>query len=403
MDTSALTPRHHQQPARRWLAGALLGALAVTNLPVVSAAELPTLPEAQEVNNHTTGIVFHYEETYRRLIADMTEAFKARSPDGADAVRMVPIIGVNHVQTLLDMLYMQGVDLGIVHSDVFEYLARNQGNASVYQRINSLVELYVENTAIIAGTRYETLEDLAGQTVNFGTIGKGSDVTGTVLFDVLGIDVDIVRLDKLEALEQVKSGEIAASIYLADVPIEDPELRALTPEDNVRLLPLPQTPELLEHYHQSDLTQDDFPNLIDGQDTVASLGVPVIIASYNWPRSEQFRYGKSLRFMEAFIASLDTLKQGDNAALWEKVSLSTDVPGVPRLALVDTILAQQSALREQREEQEASDRAARLQARQEQLTEQLANRLDQRIAEVSDPAELDALLQQLQQLVDKIE
>lgn len=355
----------------------------------VMAQSLPTLNDARVVNDSTVGIVFHFEDYYRRLIDDMSKALP-----GEQALRIVPIIGNNHVQTIYDMLFMQGVDLGIVHSDVLEYIARYQDYEQVYRLINGLVELYGERVAIIANDSIESLEDLAGQRVNFGIAGKGADITATLVFDTLGVAVEPVRLGLEEALEQVKSNEIAAHVHLLEDPVD--ELLALRPEDGVRLLALPQSTELLKIYDRGELTSNDFPNLIDGEQTIQSLSVAVMIATYNWRPRDKYRYNKLLRFVTAFGENFDVLASGEYDSIWQSVSLAKDIPGAVRLPMFQNMLdefretrAQEIALEERRTAEEL-----------DALREELLTEINARIEVVKEPEQLQGLFEDLEQLVE---
>ncbi len=366
-----------------------------------TAVELPSATDARSVNDRTVGIVFHYEDIYRQYVDDFSAAFADQADEASAELRVVPMLGKNHVQTMLDLLYMKGVDMGIVHSDVFEYMSRVRGYEQIGRRINSIGELFDEKVAVIAGDQYESLEDLAGRRVNFRTRGKGSDVTGTILFDTLGIDVEVTRFDKLEALEKVKAGDIAAMVYLIEEPVE--EFQALSPADQVRVIEIPQDDALLQFYRKAELTAEEFPELAGDTGSVPTLAVPVILAAYNWPADNNTRYRKSERFITALVDSIDGLKEGDTAERWQDVDLDREVPGTTRLGLVDSVLRQRESEQE-RLASEASDReAADLRERQAALSERLEAQLDQRIADTSNPAELDRLLMQLEDMLEQQE
>ena len=401
MTPRAPTPARPTRPARRVRAprtplARLLPALALACAPLtpLAAAELPTRFEARQVNDDTVGIVFHYEDVYRRLIEDMTAEFA-----GSSDVRIVPIIGLNHVQTIYDMLYMRGVDLGIVHSDVFAYLARTQGYERVYQRISALAEITTEKVAVIAGEAYRSLEDLAGEKVNFQAPGKGSDVTGTLLFDAVGVEVEPTRFTSLEALEKVKSGEIAAMVYSVSEPVEP--FASLSPADGIRLIGLPQSETLLEHYRKTQLGNEDFPELIKGEGAVPSLELAVIIAAYNWTEADPARYEKSRRFATALLDGMDALKGGDSAGRWESASLERTPPGVPRLAMLDEIRQARAAEAEREAIEAAAARAEEVRASQQALVAQLAERLESGTGDPDELAELERLIEQMRTILEE--
>ena len=391
---SSPRPVRRRTRPREAIVSALLTVGIVAALSGRAAAdELPTRAEARQVNDDTVGIVFHYEDNYRRLAADMAERF-----DETHGVRVVPIIGLNHVQTIYDMLYMRGVDLGIVHSDVFEYMARIEGYDRVYQRINSLAEIATERVAVIAGEGYRTFEDLAGEKVNFGAPGKGGDITGSILFDAVGVEVERTRLDKLEALEQVKSGEIAAMVYLVKEPTEP--FSVLSPADGVRLIGLPQDEELLAHYRKARLTSEDFPELIKGEGAVPSLQLSVIVAAYNWPASEVSRYEKAKRFATALVDGIDELKAGDEE-LWKDASIESVIPGVERLGMVDEVIDEREARAEREAAEAAAERLAELEAQQRALMARLEERLESGTADAEELGELETLIEQMETVLDQ--
>ncbi len=364
-----------------------------------SGSALPSLDEARTINDRTVGLVFDFEDLHYQYISDFSATMKERANGTAEELQVVPIISENHVQTMLDLLYLRGVDLGIVHADVFAYMAMAPEYEQVYQRIHSVVELAEEKVVVIAGEQYESLEDLNGRRVNFASPGKGSDLTATVLFDTLGIDVVETRFDELDALERVKSGEIAAMVYI----IEDDatEFRALSPADNVRIIGIPRDDRLLEHYREAEITGEDFPDLAGETGSIDTVGVSVIIVAYNWPTSQRTRYERSERFINSFVGSLDELKSGDTAERWNNVDPAREVPGTNRLALVDDVLRQQASERERLALEASNEEAAELRERQSDLTQRLEARLDARIAETDDPAELSRLLEQLEMMLDK--
>ena len=364
---------------------------------LAQAAELPTVSEARGVNERTVGVVFHYENSYRQLLADITKAME----ESDAGVRMVPMIGGSHVQTVYDMLYLDGVDLGITHSDVVEFMARVQDYGRGYAHIRNLAEIATEKVAIIAGEGIESIEDLAGKKVNVRYPGSGADVTGTIVFDILGIEVEKTRFDKVEALEKIRSGEIAATVYL----IEEPEeaFTALSPDDGVTLLELPRGEELLEHYRPSKLEPEDFPALISEGSAIPTLAVPVVIAAYNWTPGDPFRYEKVRRFASAFMENFETIRENDEEGRWESVSLEAEVPGLERYAVIGELLAERDALERQRETEARETRIAELSARREALIAQLTGALDGDSADPAEIEELEKLVEEFQQRLESDE
>lgn len=364
----------------------ILGSVSVA----VGAERAPTLGEARAMNQDTVGIVFHEEDFYRRLVADMATVLG----DEHD-VRIVPVIGGSYLQCVYDLLYLRGIDLTVTHADALEYIARTQGYFRVFDRVRAVAQLYDERFALIARDGVESVQDLRDARVNFGYVGGGSDISGTILFDTLGIPVEPTRLDKYDALEQVKSGELDAVLFLIEDPVD--ALTALGPDDGVRVLPIEPVPALLNQYNAATLTTDDFPKLLEGEQTIETLAVPVIIASYNWPSSVGWRHAKLERFVDGLVTSLDRLQQGEFEPAWEAVDLGGEAPGVSRLGMIDVALAEE---REQNERAEAEARASEIAAREAErnrLRAAVQQRIDALLADSPDPERLEALLQELEE------
>jgi len=356
--------------------------------------QLATIDEARLVNDTTVGIVFHFEDYYRRLIDDMSTEL-----DGEEPVRIVPIIGENHVQTIYDMLFLRGVDLGLVHADVLEYIDRFQGYEPTKRLITGLVELYGESVAIIANEEFDSIQDLAGEPVNFGVVGKGADITASLLFDTLDIQVRPVRLSLDEALAKVKSGEIAAHVHTLEDPVD--QLVALGPDDNVRLLPVPQTDGLLSIYNEDEIVHEDFPNLLSKGESISSLSVSVMIASYNWSKRDPFRYDKLSRFVNAFVANFEQLQSDAYDPIWKTVSLEKNIPGVTRLPLMQQALDNRGRFAAELAEREVQEKQQELAEKHERLTEQLNNRINESLGGDTEIEELERLLGELESLIDQ--
>jgi len=69
--------------------------------------------------------------TYVQFGADLASVL-----DDGNNLRVLPIVGRGSVQSVADILFLQGVDLGIVRSDTLDYLER-KGFAKGHQENNS--------------------------------------------------------------------------------------------------------------------------------------------------------------------------------------------------------------------------------------------------------------------------
>jgi len=364
------------------LAVAIFGCLYDNEALASQTEAFPTMQEARRMNDGTVGIVFHYENIYLRLTDNMKTAL-----DKANEIRLVQSLGDNHVQTIYDMLYLKGIDLGIVHSDVLEFMARTQSFPVGKKQIRYLAKLFEAKVVIIANSAYKRIEDLSGRPVNFSKAGKGRYITGTLLFDTLGINAEPLEINKKVALKKVKSGEIAAMVYLIEEMV--PEFHGLTADDNVRLLAIPQTKKLLKIYNPTELTHEDFPNLIPEGESRPSIAVGVMLASYNWP-PDNWRHEKVARFVEAFVSKFEEFKNPRYHPAWKNVSLMTEVPRWSRLPVMDILVQEKIAFLE-------SKQAAQEQQEDKDL-EEVKARLAEELAKMKSPEEfLEGFLEYLRE------
>src|SRR3954464_7003363 len=116
----------------------------------------------------------------------------AKVLDDGDNLRVLPMVSYGAASNLEDLMYLRGVDLAITQSDVFEYFRTEPKVANLQSRVHYVVRLPVAELHILARNDIRTIEDLRDKKVNFGPAGSGSSLTGTIVFQRLGIQVEQV-------------------------------------------------------------------------------------------------------------------------------------------------------------------------------------------------------------------
>jgi len=176
-------------------------------------------------------------------------------------LRIAPLAGQGPVQNVIDLLKLRGPDAAIVPSDVLPYLQDGRladaGSSIAYIR-----KLDQEEVHILARQDISSIADLAGKKVNFDLRDSRSFITASVLFRALGINVQPVSLDQPRALQQLRQGEIAATVHVAKSPAR--QFFDLNWDDGVHFLPVPFTQEVSRTYLPSRLAPADYPLLIGG-------------------------------------------------------------------------------------------------------------------------------------------
>jgi len=134
--------------------------------------------------------------TYMRLAAEMANAL-----DDGDNMRILPIVSYGAASNLDDLLYLRGVDLAITQSDVFEYFRTVRKTPHLERRVQYIIRLPISELHILARNDVHSLADLRDKKVNFGPPGTGASLTGTIVFQRLGINVQAVSIDQAGALQ----------------------------------------------------------------------------------------------------------------------------------------------------------------------------------------------------------
>jgi hypothetical protein len=73
-----------------------------------------------------------------------------------------------------------------------------------------ITSMYDDEVHILARRDVGGLNELAGKKVGLDLPGSGAHLTGSILFDRLGIPVEVVSADQERALALLERGEIAA-------------------------------------------------------------------------------------------------------------------------------------------------------------------------------------------------
>src|SRR3979409_638946 len=145
--------------------------------------------------------------TYVQFGADLASVL-----DDGNKLRVLPIVGRGSVQSVADVLFLQGVDLGIVRSDTLDYLEKKGFAKDIKKQFTYVTKLYNEEMHVIAPKSIGSLKELEGKTVSIDLPNGGTFVTALIVFERLGIKPKFVYVEQRIALEKMKTGEIDAVI-----------------------------------------------------------------------------------------------------------------------------------------------------------------------------------------------
>jgi TRAP transporter TAXI family solute receptor len=284
------------------------------------------------VNGQTVGIISGgVTGTYVRIASDLADAF-----DQGYDLRVLPVIGKGSVRNIEDLLLLRGIDIAIVQSDVLDFYKREALFPGIEQKIAYITKLYDEEIHLLARAEVASIDALAGRRVNFGTQGSGTFMTAGIVFDELGIEIEVTTLPEPEALASLRAGEIDALVFVGGQPLAlVSQVRA---DEGLRLLPIPAD-RVRAAYLPATLEATSYPQLIAPGSSVPTLAVGAVMAAYDWPRGHP-RGAKVQRFVDRFFADFDRLKGEAYHPKWRQVDLAQQVPGWRRLATAQAGLAE---------------------------------------------------------------
>jgi TRAP-type uncharacterized transport system substrate-binding protein len=268
-----------------------------------------------------------------------------------DNLRILPIVSYGAASNLDDLLYLRGVDAAVTQSDVFEYFRTQRKTPNLDRRVQYIIRLPISELHILARNDVQSLEDLRGKKVNFGPAGTGASLTGTIVFQRLGINVNQVLIDQPTALQKLQSGEVDAIARVIPKPIDF--FAKIPANSGLHLVNIPFTKTFEDFYTLGEFTKQDYPNLLQGQDHIDTIAVPAVLAVFNWPKNSD-RYARVQRFIEYLFNRWDTLQHPPYHPKWRDVNLAATVPGWTRFSVAEELLQTMQSQQQQQQQQRAA-------------------------------------------------
>jgi NMT1-like family len=268
--------------------------------------------------------------TYLRFADELAKVL-----DDGDDLRVLPFISRGAASNLQDLLYLRGVDVTFTQSDVFEYFRTQRKVPNIENRVQYIIRLPVAELHVTARADIRALEDLRGQKVVFGGPGTASTVTGPIVFQRLGIEVDPLFVDHAAGLKMLMDGEAAGVLGVDSKPVDF--WLKIPPNAGLHLLPVPFSRVLADLYVLGDFTNADYPNLIQPGQRIDTIAVPSVMATLNQPKSGD-RYRRIERFTQYLFNRWDRIIQPPFHPRWRDVNLAATVPGWTRFSVSEEML-----------------------------------------------------------------
>jgi TRAP transporter TAXI family solute receptor len=261
--------------------------------------------------------------TYVQFGADLASVL-----DDGNKLRVLPIVGRGSVQSVADILFLQGVDIGIVRADTLDYLERKGFAKDIKKQFTYVTKLYNEEMQVIAPKSINSLRDLEGKTVSVDLPNGSTFVTVLTVADRIGMKANWVYIEQRIAMEKLKKGEVDAVIVVGGKPYKS--VSNFGNDGRFHLVKVDYEKPLQGDYLPATLTAKDYPNLIAEGETVDTIAVPALLAAYNWAPNTD-RYRKLTNFVDAFFTKFPQFQNPPFHPKWKEVSLSAPLPGWQRL------------------------------------------------------------------------
>jgi TRAP-type uncharacterized transport system substrate-binding protein len=292
----------------------------------------------EQPNENTVGIISgspSSDDTYLQMAYDLAEVLN----DG-DNLRILPIAGIGGPRNIRDVRYLKGVDIGLTQTNILNSFRRSNERMGQYDdKIVYIAKLFNEEVHLIAKSNITSIEQLRGLKVNLDARGSGTSYSMRDLFKTFGIDVEEVSMSQIEALEKVKSGEIAATALIAGKPVRSMSKQSRA--DGLHLVSIPYAPQLIGDYLPAALTHDDYPEIIAAGETVDTVAVGAVLITYNWQKTNGDRYRRVQHFVEVFFPKIAEFRKPPRHPKWREVNLAANLPGWTRFEAAQTWLDSQ--------------------------------------------------------------
>ncbi len=316
-------------------------ASAIGILLLTQSAGAQTVDEQREaVNKGTVGVVTgRADSLFARLGDDLGLGLDGVVGDNREILRILSISGGGSLQNVEDLLLLRGVDFAFTQSDVLDFMQEVAAYENLKSNIHYVAKLPSEEMHLLGRVNINNIRELEGKRVNFGKERTGSFLTASVVFDKLGIAVEVTSFPHGEAYKKLLSGEIDAMVKVDGKPVKVITNASL--DDAVHLIDVPQE-ELAGVYDPASFSSDDYPKLLPTGDSVKTVSVSGVLAAYNF-RSNADRRQRSDRFIKQLYANIDKLRDPANGFdnKWTEIDLTAEVPGWTRAEAASQYLASQ--------------------------------------------------------------
>ncbi|MGL3605356.1 TAXI family TRAP transporter solute-binding subunit [Rhizobium sp. G187] len=216
---------------------------------------------------------------------------------------------------------------GIVAADVLNYMNSYQSqNADVraaVQGMRIMLPLYDAEVQVVARSGINSLADLAGLRVGVGPQDSAANLTGQLVFDILGVKgVELVKGSNDEMIDQLRDGKIDALLRVAGAPVE--ALADGRLDERFHMVPI--TESVLKASYKPTTLQ---AGLYKFQPTaIETIAVKTVIMTYEYGAKKNAYSQKACKavsdFTKLIVDNIDELRRTGHPK-WKDIDL-TEIP-----------------------------------------------------------------------------
>ncbi len=281
----------------------------------------------QNTNKNTVRIITgDISGTGTTFAMDMATVLNAREVNG---LRILPVVGSRGEQSLKDILFLKGADMGITHSGYLNHLRRTDPRLfhNIRNNVKYITKLYNAELHVIAKKDIKSLKDLIGKKVNFAEPVNSKSLNAKAILKSLGIKVNSFHMDTRLALQKVMSGELDAAAVIDGAPIQS--IRSLPADSGLHFVPVELRGDISNDLLPANLKNEHYPNLIGEDQAVSTMSTSVVLAVYNW-RKKSPRYEKLEIFVNKLFSQVSDFQNNARHGKWENINVAASVPGWDR-------------------------------------------------------------------------
>lgn len=290
------------------------------NAPIPDKPNLGSLGE--RLNTNTIALISgNPNATYLTIAYDLSDVL-----DDGDNFRVLPVIGKGGGQNIRDVRFLKGIDLGITQSIILNEFRASNEIGKIDDKIDYIAKLFNEEMHVVvrADSGIASLEQLDGKKVNFSDVGSGSQLSSRDVFKRLGIHPVEVNMGQGDAVQKLKTGELAATILIAGKPTG--LMGKLRASQGLRFLPVAFAKPLQADYLPAVLSHADYPGMVEEGHDVNTIAVSAVLICFNWPPDSD-RYRRIANFVERFFPKLGELQKPPHHPKWRETNLAAVLPG----------------------------------------------------------------------------